>query len=442
MTNELSDSLCDNLASRTPRVGDGGETNAKVNNNDNMFIEGGNSDGVWTNVHSTLMKHLKQNTLVSNSNLQPVNQFFPAAISSSSISTNSSIPGIVLSKQGSQLSQVSKSKSQPTKRPRALNFALIQQTQNLGTSIQKQQHDMNNCKIRKQCSPYQQGSFSRFTKVQGSRTSSSNIYTEPLLRTDSTDLITPNLESHSESPTWINYSVNFLSTPTDAVTRHTAVNKMTGDTFDNCDGDRPQGALNSKHSFIPLVHVTSSDSLDNICMSSGPSPCGLSLLDDIRLNRFLTRSPSKRPRYGTTDTQISVTDCLKPQPVRGKRRVAKVRGKRRVAKTSPKMHCNRNISRGHQQKRGGHENSKIAQKTKLGTLPQLTAEQLSIIANIKIKKGKWSPDEDRRLSALVAKYGVQVAWKHICLELGGRNTKQCRERWNNHLDPTLRHGMM
>lgn len=62
------------------------------------------------------------------------------------------------------------------------------------------------------------------------------------------------------------------------------------------------------------------------------------------------------------------------------------------------------------------------------------------LASMKVKKGKWSADEDRKLAALVDKYGDHEAWKHICLELGGRNTKQCRERWNNHLNPRLRHG--
>ena len=73
-------------------------------------------------------------------------------------------------------------------------------------------------------------------------------------------------------------------------------------------------------------------------------------------------------------------------------------------------------------------------------LPVLTEEQLERLASMEVKKGKWSPEEDKALARLVDKYGDHEAWKHICLELGGRNTKQCRERWNNHLDPTLRHG--
>ena len=73
-------------------------------------------------------------------------------------------------------------------------------------------------------------------------------------------------------------------------------------------------------------------------------------------------------------------------------------------------------------------------------LPVLTEEQLERLSKMEVKKGKWDSEEDARLSKLVDKYGDQEAWKHICLELGGRNTKQCRERWNNHLKPTLRHG--
>jgi hypothetical protein len=59
---------------------------------------------------------------------------------------------------------------------------------------------------------------------------------------------------------------------------------------------------------------------------------------------------------------------------------------------------------------------------------------------MEVKKGTWGAEEDKRLAGLVHRYGDHEAWKHICLELGGRNTKQCRERWNNHLNPDLRHG--
>ncbi len=33
-----------------------------------------------------------------------------------------------------------------------------------------------------------------------------------------------------------------------------------------------------------------------------------------------------------------------------------------------------------------------------------------------------------------------MAWKTIAKEITGRNTKQCRERWCNYLDPNLKRG--
>lgn len=42
-------------------------------------------------------------------------------------------------------------------------------------------------------------------------------------------------------------------------------------------------------------------------------------------------------------------------------------------------------------------------------------------------------------SKLVREHGL-VAWKAIAKEITGRNTKQCRERWRNYLDPNLKRG--
>ena len=33
-----------------------------------------------------------------------------------------------------------------------------------------------------------------------------------------------------------------------------------------------------------------------------------------------------------------------------------------------------------------------------------------------------------------------INWAGIATQIEGRTTKQCRERWNNHLDPTIRRG--
>mmetsp|Transcript_25791 Transcript_25791/g.53628 ORF Transcript_25791/g.53628 Transcript_25791/m.53628 type:complete len:440 (-) Transcript_25791:18-1337(-) len=50
---------------------------------------------------------------------------------------------------------------------------------------------------------------------------------------------------------------------------------------------------------------------------------------------------------------------------------------------------------------------------------------------------KWLPDEDQRMSSLVAQHGTRH-WGLIAGKLGGRTGKQCRERWHNQLDPTIK----
>jgi hypothetical protein len=54
----------------------------------------------------------------------------------------------------------------------------------------------------------------------------------------------------------------------------------------------------------------------------------------------------------------------------------------------------------------------------------------------------WSPDEDEAIRQLVARFGTK-SWsliaEHIIKDYGisGRSGKQCRERWHNHLDPSI-----
>jgi hypothetical protein len=51
-------------------------------------------------------------------------------------------------------------------------------------------------------------------------------------------------------------------------------------------------------------------------------------------------------------------------------------------------------------------------------------------------KTKWTPDEDQRLVDSVATNSLGN-WALIACSVPGRTGKQCRERWINHLTPTL-----
>ncbi|CAK4642387.1 hypothetical protein LEN26_011347 [Aphanomyces euteiches] len=53
-------------------------------------------------------------------------------------------------------------------------------------------------------------------------------------------------------------------------------------------------------------------------------------------------------------------------------------------------------------------------------------------------KGHWRPDEDDILRQLVAE--GRKNWGQVAARIPGRTSKQCRERWYNHLDPNIVRG--
>ena len=52
-------------------------------------------------------------------------------------------------------------------------------------------------------------------------------------------------------------------------------------------------------------------------------------------------------------------------------------------------------------------------------------------------KGAWSEAEDQLLIHLKASSGQKTSWGQLSQLVPGRSTKQCRERWQNFLDPAL-----
>lgn len=52
-------------------------------------------------------------------------------------------------------------------------------------------------------------------------------------------------------------------------------------------------------------------------------------------------------------------------------------------------------------------------------------------------KNKFTIEEDKLLTELASKSKVHN-WNEIAEKIGTRNARQCRERWNNYLDPSLR----
>ncbi|XP_049387074.1 transcription factor MYB3R-2-like [Solanum stenotomum] len=58
------------------------------------------------------------------------------------------------------------------------------------------------------------------------------------------------------------------------------------------------------------------------------------------------------------------------------------------------------------------------------------------VLNPELVKGPWTKEEDDLIIELVEKHGCKK-WSAIANSLPGRIGKQCRERWHNHLDPTI-----
>ena len=54
-------------------------------------------------------------------------------------------------------------------------------------------------------------------------------------------------------------------------------------------------------------------------------------------------------------------------------------------------------------------------------------------------KGPWTTEEDEAVVRLVGVHGTKK-WSHIARQITGRLGKQCRERWYNHLDPSINKG--
>jgi len=55
-----------------------------------------------------------------------------------------------------------------------------------------------------------------------------------------------------------------------------------------------------------------------------------------------------------------------------------------------------------------------------------------------VVKGHWTADEDANLLYLVAENPKN--WGHVARGIPGRTAKQCRERYHNHLDPSIKKG--
>ena len=77
--------------------------------------------------------------------------------------------------------------------------------------------------------------------------------------------------------------------------------------------------------------------------------------------------------------------------------------------------------------------------------PNKTSKQILAhwkkVANPAIVRGSWTVGEDQTIIAWVTANGP-TKWSALAEQLPGRIAKQCRERWCNHLDPSIKKGPM
>lgn len=80
----------------------------------------------------------------------------------------------------------------------------------------------------------------------------------------------------------------------------------------------------------------------------------------------------------------------------------------------------------------------------LNNMPEDMDKKVAVLPRGGIKSKPWKHEEDEKLKELVELLGVKK-WAQIATILNNsfnssRKGKNCRERWNNHLDPTINKG--
>lgn len=67
----------------------------------------------------------------------------------------------------------------------------------------------------------------------------------------------------------------------------------------------------------------------------------------------------------------------------------------------------------------------------------LSSEPKAQTTSNKSLKTKFTPEEDLKLMNIIS-LGFARNWNQVALFMGTRNPRQCRERWNNYLNPNIR----
>ena len=61
---------------------------------------------------------------------------------------------------------------------------------------------------------------------------------------------------------------------------------------------------------------------------------------------------------------------------------------------------------------------------------------VKILSPRSLPKQKFTEEDDKKLKELVQQFGTK-SWAEIAAAMGNRNQRQCKERWEYYLDPTI-----
>ncbi|KAG9412978.1 hypothetical protein AC1031_015998 [Aphanomyces cochlioides] len=86
--------------------------------------------------------------------------------------------------------------------------------------------------------------------------------------------------------------------------------------------------------------------------------------------------------------------------------------------------------------RNGNENWKAIAELVPGRNHSQCLQRWNKVLKPGLIKGNWSPEEDALLRQQIELHG-EDAWVKVAEGVSGRTTKQCRERWRNHLAPSI-----
>ena len=69
----------------------------------------------------------------------------------------------------------------------------------------------------------------------------------------------------------------------------------------------------------------------------------------------------------------------------------------------------------------------------------LGAAPFKAVSPRSLPKQKFTDEDDQKLRLIVQQFGTK-SWTDIAAAMGNRNPRQCKERWENYLDPTINKG--